>query len=759
MYTGGDRAALANGHPPNSHTHGRINVHQPVPASSAVAQRKADQANTFLLKGRSTSDPNLNALAGRSSASAGKSQPSSVGYNEDVASSKADSAQLKVVEVETSPSVSDELMLFKPVSSVGGVRHYATSFSIGGRTDDGTRVVSPEPADSSSSSDRSFSPPPLSDSLDQLTTQRYVIGNMAKQLKASRQQHEQPARRRVNQSSQKQPDSEDKLQNGQLSSLKVTGVPLAGRSVPTPPPSLPPTPPATSQPIYVCKDSSSSNDDDSLSEESPHLPSKQAPSQSKKQFHRTVEATDYSTHNPIEYGSETKPDSHEQHLSTSGANIAESKPKVVGILKKTSSSSHASMQAESSTGTVDRQLSGSQTSISSSMDKPRKRVRFFDQVNSNNRHSHVPHSDNVWHKVLPNGFNTQHLPNSAFTPKMRLFLSSKASTIPPAVSGPPKKPTTPSIRNGITVHIPVASVETPSSHDHQLTQQSPHSGSVEEIKPQDVERKKVQNNQNSDNPPKQVGVSEEFCDGNTSTTSSSMANDANARVSSVSGRPLDNTPTDNEINEMWEQIRTCLDDSKQSKVPVQVHPSQRCTPTTTAVGREVDSDLSSTSLQKEHNERQSAGTAPHSDSPFSHGHQQASSKASEQAINSGVKLVHRQSNRSRPMRCHHQAYVHPSTQLAKTQQNNFHHGHSATYPYSDKEQAQGHRQHRVYPPTAQVSSREPELVVRAKASTINGRTSMWLLFGVFICTRTHSLIPRPLAALCCKELGVSCGQG
>jgi hypothetical protein len=99
-----------------------------------------------------------------------------------------------------------------------------------------------------------------------------------------------------------------------------------------------------------------------------------------------------------------------------------------------------------------------------------------------------------------------------------------------------------------------------------------------------------------------------------------------------------------------------------------------------------------------------------------------------------VRLVHRQSSRNRPMRCQHQP--HNQAQLARRHQSHtrhdhgagggghtHHHGHTATYPFANQDQSpQGQGQLvRVYPPM-QTSSREPELVVRATASPINGRT-------------------------------------
>lgn len=693
-----------------------------------------DKQNQRLLRGRSASDPNLNSLASSClSTSSDKTQTSCVKDNFQKVEAKAGAAKMKVEEVEVSPS--DELMVFKPVTSVGGGRKYPTLATVAGSAvksdDDSICVVSPEPADSSSSSDRSFSPP-LSDSLDHSAASRYIRNSVSRQLKECRQQHDGTTGRKGTMAYQQRPDSGDSLQNGQDSSLTVTRVPAAGRVMPTPPPSLPPTPPPPSQPIYVCKDSDSSSDDDndSLNENGSHAHNRPAVNQSKKEkFCRVAETRDTSSQKPNKYygyGAVTEAETEGQPLSTidsSGIPNSDSKPKIVGILKKTSSSSVDQTHFGSSTGLERPQsrLEDSQTSTTSSVVKAQKRVRFFDQVNSNHWHNPTPRSDSVWHKVLPNGFNAHHLPNSAFTPKMKLLLSSKPSTIPSAVIGPPKKPMAASKRNGITVHIPVASVDTSSSPIHQQIQKSSQlSASDDDVDTNEAQCEAEKSCKNSDDPSNLLNESNNV-KAPTTTSSSTPGDDySSVKSPSVSSKPLDKTPTDNEINEMWEQIRSCLEENKQSTVPMQVYPFQM--PSTTSVyGREIDGDLSTISLQREQSQSLAAGTAIHSDTSFTHGHQQATASVNEQE----VKLVHRQSSRSRPMRCHQPTHIHPSTQLTKRQQSHFHHAHSATYPGSGQEQAHGHLKHRVYPPTVQVSSREPQLVVRATASTINGRMSKY----------------------------------
>ena len=718
----------SNGHPPpnNTHTHGRINVHHhpPVPSTTVVQQQLTsatitDQSTNPMLRGRSASDPNLTSLAARSSTNISKAQHTrSSAVNSDQKDEvSAEGEKLNVMEVEVSPNASDELMLFKPVKSVGGGRPHPNSSLVAGRlmqTDDGTRVVSPEPADSSTSSDRSSSPP-LNDSLEQPAS-RYVVSSVAKQMKASRQQHEQAARRRVKLTSQRRPDSGDSLKNGQQSSVKAMVVSATAHVHTTSPtPTPPPTPPPPSQPIYVCQENSSLSDDvgdsDSLNEEGSYSSHRRPPPyQSRKQFHRKVDTASHDT-SRNDQGVESRAVADSDELA-----MKEIKPKIVGILKKTSTCSVELSQTGLSTGTLATD-SGSLASSSSATNRTQKRVRFIDQVSSTSKHSHhAPNSDNVWNKVLPNSLNAHHLPNSAFTPKMRLFLSSKASTIPPAaINGPPKRSTAPSTLNGITVHVPGASMDNPSSPSHRQLQ---HGNSGKE-----VTAKEVQSSTKEDNDGHEHSRLFKIGD-DSSSNSSSSASGKKSGDQLLTSKALDKTPTDNEINEMWDQIRTCLDreDGKQSTVPVQVYPFQAPPVnsvqyhTTSGVSsvyvREAETDTSAVSLQRDRNQ----SPAPPQYSNY-HNHQH---KTNDQ---SGIRLVHRQSNRSRPMRCHHQAQMHTHTQLSRRQQNNYHHSHSATYPYSEQEQAQAHRQHRGYPPNAQMSSREPELVVRATASTINGRTS------------------------------------
>ena len=726
-HVGGDKSTSPQGHPPNAHIHGHINVHRlaaapPSPAAvqhqtgSMVNHAEPTSINASLLRGRSASDTNLN--MGHSSPFRVQLSSAGVNLQKDLSGPSSEPPKMKMADVEVTPSASDELMVFKPVTSVGGQRQYPLPSSFASRmaqSDDGTRVISPEPADSSTSSDRSFSPP-LNDSLDQPAS-RYAGSSMARQMKAARQQHEEAVRHRVKLTSQRRPDSGGSLQSDQYSSLKIMGISALAHthpSSPTPPPS---------QPIYVCKDSDSSSND-SLDEES-HSCAKHTPPRSKRRLFQQTgvtssDATEVAPHNPNpnDCGAETQ-DQSSSNAEVANASVASTKPKIVGILKKTSSSSIESSQAGSATGSTlmdgtqsTTRTNGSQASNISSA-KSQKRVRFVDQVRANNRYISTSHSD-VWNKVLPNGFTTHHLPNSAFTPKMKLFLSSKASPIPPAVTGPPKKPTAPSTLNGFTVHIPVASVESPSPPKHYQTQKSPQGSDSDEptIKEAELLSKNIA-------PSKSLEASDESSGQSTSVSKeipSSAASDdlSSSKAPLSSGKGLDKTPTDNEINEMWEQIKTCLEENQHPSVPVHTYPfqvpvngMQRFT-SAASVG-EVDHNSSApSSLQ----EGPVATTTPHYDSQVTH--QQPTNKTNEQNSTPAVKLVHRQSNRSRPMRCHHQP-----TQLPRRQQS---HIHSATYPYYNQEQSQGHHQLRVHP-NIQMSSREPELVVRATASTINGRIS------------------------------------
>ena len=741
----------------------------------------AEVRTTPLLRGRSASDSNLSTLAVHHHTPPVKAQQSSDGNHKDVPDTGEESDKLKLIEVESevASNTSDELM-FKPVTNIRSTRNYPNYTSVATRTaqsDDGMRVISPEPAESSSSSDRSFSPPPssLNDSLDQLplTTPAYADSSMAKQVRTSRQQqhdgHVRRGRVRLT-SSHKKTDLRERLKSDQSSaaSVKVLGVPAAGAPRP-PTPATPPSTLLTSQPIYVCRESESSNssdaDNDSLDEEGSYSRSSCKNSrcvthQSKKHVQQPtkgpVGAKNEDSSNTSQHKDEPKAETQGQSSSSAPAEMSftNSKPKIVGILKKTSSSSIESSQSVSSTHmdrTPSSKANSSNQISTASSAKSQKRVRFVDQVATNNRQkaTHTIHSDSLWNHVLPNGFSTQHLPNSAFTPRMRVLLSSKAPTIPAAVNGPPKRPTGPSNPNGITVHVPIASVESPPSPSHPPLEQKSHQDSNSSDEDTTTDKNDVQ-------PPKEcnkngiflknakVGGEPTVCNCQ-NTTAKSMEDNSSSKVSnggsddathaqahSVSERSLDKTPTDNEINEMWEQIKTCLEENKQStSVPVQVYPFQM--PTDNGLQRygsasqresNIATNTSALSLQREQNQANVATSG---------GNSHSSSAGSEQQ-NSGppVKLVHRQSNRNRPMRCQHQ--LHNQAQLARRHQNHTHHdygegggghthhGHSATYPFANQDQSpQGQVQLvRVYPPV-QMSSREPELVVRATASPINGR--------------------------------------
>ena len=743
--------------------------HVPSGNGAGYTVNYAETRSGPLLRGRSASDSNLSSLAVHHTSTV-KAQQSTDNYHKDVPDGVVENDRLKLIEDESevASSASDELV-FKPVADIGSrySRPYYNSSTTPSsyvaarmvQSDDGTRVVSPEPAESSSSSDRSFSPPPssLNDSLDQppATTN---VSSVAKQVKASRQQHDNRAeRRRVKlTSSHKKPDSREKLKSDQ-SSLKVLGVPAAGAVCPLTP-ATPTTTFPTSQPIYICQESESSSsddDNDSLNEEGSYSRNERVVHRSKKHVQQPIKTPVEAANAESKEGSKAETQGQSLSSAPTEVPVANSKPKIVGILKKMSSSSIESSHSMSNTH-MDRTNSGSQISTVSSA-KSQKRVRFIDQVATNNRHNamHALHSDSMWNHVLPNGFNTHHLPNSAFTPRMRVLLSSKAPTIPPAVVGPPKRPTGPSTLNGITVHVPVASVESPPSPNHPpLEQKSPQdSDSSEEDTA--IDRKDVKDmqapqelNKNGD-PLKTIQVGGEPTSSNRQNTVKLIEDDSvskgsngddvsNTKAPSVSEKSLDKTPTDNEINEMWEQIKTCLEENKQSttSVPVQVYPFQM--PTVNGMQRhgppnmrEIVTDTSALSLQREQNQVATSTVNSHS-STVSHSHQQAG-KAHEQIIGPPVRLVHRQSNRNRPMRCHHQQ-SHNQAQLPRRHQSHTHHdyggghthhSHTVTYPFANQDQSpQGQGQlMRVYPPM-QTSSREPELVVRATASPINGRTGM-----------------------------------
>ena len=243
--------------------------------------------------------------------------------------------------------------------------------------------------------------------------------------------------------------------------------------------------------------------------------------------------------------------------SSSGEEAAE--PKLVSILKKPGSVSQSS-KPPSGTSSAGRSQAGS--TLSSVMDqysnlsgaseggRMNKRVRFRDQVNCGESSvtsvlDPASFQAQLWSRVFHNGFSTQFPPNSAFTPKMRLSLTSKAAITP-------RKPPTPP-PNGITVHMPVTEPPEGESSPREA-ESSPEGGQASST----VKSAKL----HSDTIPPSHSSMEE-CLGR---------EHEHEQATAVPGRgiPLDKTPTDDDINDLWTQIRAYLQSNEKVSIPPQV---------------------------------------------------------------------------------------------------------------------------------------------------------------------------------------------
>ncbi len=228
------------------------------------------------------------------------------------------------------------------------------------------------------------------------------------------------------------------------------------------------------------------------------------------------------------------------------------KPKVVGILKK-SMSSKGPLRAKRTEFSKAKRVSFSdklETSYSSSTSrKGSPDTGYID-----------PAKLELWKRVLPNGVTTQYLPNSAFTPKMKVSLSSKAS----------QSPSTPQPANGISVHIPVATSETYSKSDSlncDVPVKTPSNGEPSTQAQSHLSMVSVGLNG--------VVPISEYSEKPLNSTSQELSHKEHRQML------LENTPTDDEINNLWDQIRSALEDNQKVFVPPQVfnfrihHPSRQ----------------------------------------------------------------------------------------------------------------------------------------------------------------------------------------
>ena len=157
--------------------------------------------------------------------------------------------------------------------------------------------------------------------------------------------------------------------------------------------------------------------------------------------------------------------------------------------------------------------------VSNGSSKSQKKVRFSDQVEVSVRNSSPlvmnisdPVQIELWKRVFPKDFSHRStLPNSAFTPKLKCSLSCKAGMCKTY-----KKP---------LVHMPAAILES-SPSPYNLSNSS--------------------------------GETLDYLDG--------FAKEDSTQEQAVL-KPFDKTPTDAEINTMWDKIRQCLQDGRKVSVP------------------------------------------------------------------------------------------------------------------------------------------------------------------------------------------------
>lgn len=240
-----------------------------------------------------------------------------------------------------------------------------------------------------------------------------------------------------------------------------------------------------------------------------------------------TEESDTSVTDSLEENSSTVESSK---LKWKNSTTVATKQPIVGILKKNSSSNIPLMDPHDRS----RFYSLPQNHKNSSNDtsKSQKRVRFSDQVERSVKNSSPvvmnitdPVQIELWKKVFPKDFSPRSVPNSAFTPKMRCSLSSNTASFY-RMSKKPNVPTT------VIEASPMFVASTALPHvDAQHK-------SDDQLDVQDV----------LDNRDKEAVAPHENPD----------------------LKYLDKTPTDSEINTMWDQIRQCLQDGRKVSVPPRV---------------------------------------------------------------------------------------------------------------------------------------------------------------------------------------------
>lgn len=271
---------------------------------------------------------------------------------------------------------------------------------------------------------------------------------------------------------------------------------------------------------------------------------------------------------PIQYHSQP-PRSRREHkrskdTSTDGS-TGKAEPKIVGILKRNGLTPYpsASTTAQSSqviSTAVSSILADSKSAANVSqlaeLSKSSKKVRFMDQIISpvgtlKDGGQIDKARQAIWSKVLPNGIATNFPPNSAFTPKLRVTLSGNG--VPKSHHHHHHHHTPP---NGITVHVPRAVEVSPPPSPVLLPVKQVASPSSNSAPSSGVHSESTTQKEEEISRGGEVavldGVSSEEPDGGGLVVA------------------LDKTPTDDDINELWGQIRKCLNDDRKVSVPPRV---------------------------------------------------------------------------------------------------------------------------------------------------------------------------------------------
>ncbi len=372
---------------------------------------------------------------------------------------------------------------------------------------------------------------------------------------------------------------------------------------------------------------------------------------------------------------------------------------IVGILKKPGSSSQSS-KASSVAGTACQ--SEAVSAIGSTvMDdllsnttegmKGSKRVRFVDQMSSErSKRSVLTMVDTMptqlWNRVFPNGFSPHFPPNSAFAPKMKVSLNS---------NGFRKKPSTPpcSPPNGLVVHVP-HTTDYPAPSDMPPDPKSNESAHKEirvaEASPGHPQGKESQSESTSDRPP--TDSSKEVSTGHSHAAETGVLQQDSAGHHQIH---LDKTPTDDDINELWHEIKTYFRGKERVMVPAHEYKFTLEKPGS----QQAQVTLPPRQLPQL-SRRQNA-----------HGHTGAASPHGPLGTGGQKQLVHRQPNR--PLRCHTE--MHRTPQVLEHGSGHTHQRSQAYVHERSSGEASSHHHNRHYPP-AQSSLREPVSTVSTAGS-------------------------------------------